>query len=182
VHGFDYLLLAQIDDLSVTKEPPPEKVSVAGVEKMLGIGGSYVAKLIVSAKVDLWLVDAKSGAVAVAGKTEFQHIGTPQSMGLQLNADQLAAQPQAQLTPVDTRRVLRLIADEALRPMLPRIDRFASTLTPNNESLANPLASPTTAPTSRPRINQTGTIICPECGARVPSDLEFCPNCGHKLK
>jgi hypothetical protein len=184
VHGFDFLLLGKITDLAVTKVPPPDTVSIAHFEQMIGVEGSYVPKLTARAKVELWLVDAKTGSVAAMQKADFDHVGTPRSMGLQLSAAQLGNAPAAQLNPADTRHILRLALDSALRPMLPRIDRFASGRDSASDSLASSVSGAMTRPTtqSSPTSSPAAFVICPECGARVSADQEFCPNCGHKLK
>jgi hypothetical protein len=184
VHGFDFLLLGKITDLAVTKVPPPGTVSIAHFEQMIGVEGSYVPKLTAVAKVELWLVDAKTGAVAAVRKADFNHVGTPQSMGLQLTSAQLGSAPAARLNPADTRHILRLLLDSALRPMLPRIDRFAAGGQWPSDSLANSMSNATTRPTkqSLPTSSLSAFVICPDCGARVLADQEFCPNCGHKLK
>lgn len=186
VRGFDHLFIGQVNDLSIKKEPPPDKMSVAGVEQMIGIGGSYVPKLIVTAKVDLSLVDPRTGAVEVASRSDVHQVATPQVLGLQLTPEQLAAAEQVRLSPADTRRVLRFVLDEPLRPMLPRLDRWAAAQTPPApDSLAQaapPATRSTTQPTSAPAPSRAALIICPECGNRVAGDQEFCPNCGHKLR
>jgi curli biogenesis system outer membrane secretion channel CsgG len=182
LQGFDYVFLGSIADLAVNKEPPPDTVSVAHFEQMIGVEAAYVPRLIISAGVELMLVDARSGAMAVMQKSEFRHVGTPASMGLQLTSNQLAQAPRAQLNPQDTRRVLRLVLDNALRPMLPRIDRFAASQQPMPNSLANSTPNPTTRPAGQPQPAPSAFVICPQCGVRVSADQEFCPNCGHKLK
>ena len=63
LQGVDELLLGQIRDLSVRKEPEPGAVSVAGVEKLLNLGPGHKPKLVVSGKVDLWLVNPANAAV-----------------------------------------------------------------------------------------------------------------------
>lgn len=185
VHGFDYVMLGQLSGLAVRREPEPSNVSVAGVEHALNIGPGWSPKLIVDAKVDLMLVDVHSGAVVVSGKGEFHHTAPPKEFGLQLTSEQLLNTPQVRLTPADTHHVLKLVLDETLRPLLPRVDRWAAALPPPHDSLAgSPVANPlATQPSSRP-VPQvlTATQICPECGARVAADQEFCPNCGHKLR
>ncbi|HSZ56939.1 MAG TPA: zinc ribbon domain-containing protein [Tepidisphaeraceae bacterium] len=183
VQGFDYLLLGKITGLAATKAPPPDSVSISHFEQMTGVE-NYVPTLTVTAKVELWLVDARTGALAAVQKADFNHLGTPQSMGLQLTAAQLGPAPAAQLNPADTRHILRLVLDSALRPMLPRIDRFAAGRQLPSDSLANSVSNVTTQPATQPAPPSAPAafVICPECGARVSADLEFCPNCGHKLK
>lgn len=184
VHGFDYVLVGRMTDLSVRREPPPDQMSVAGVENTLHIGQAWVPKLIANARVELMLIDAHNGAVAVAGKGEFHRIAAPHDLGLQLTSEQLASVSEVQLNSSDTHRILRLALDDTLRPMLPHIDRWAAALPPPN---ALPDAAVPTAGASMRLSAPTtqvirATQICPECGARVSADQEFCPVCGHKLR
>lgn len=198
VRGFDYLLLGHITEMSVAREPPPSQASVAGVERALNIGQGWSPKLIANAKVDLSIVDVRTGAVIMVAKSEFHHTAPPKQFGLQLTSDQLLNTPDVRLNPVDTHRMLRLVLDEAIRPMLPRVDRWAATLPPGRDAVAGDSAPPAdatqphaaadaspaaTRPAQRPSAGVlSATQICPECGARVSKDEEFCPNCGHKLR
>lgn len=184
VRGFDYLLLARISGLSINRESPPDQFSMAGVENTLHVGQGWTPRLIADAKVDLTLVDARSGAVAVAAKGDFHQIAAPHDLGLQLTTAQLSSTSALHLNPSDTQRILRLALDEALRPMLPRIDRWAAAQSAPQDVTS--LVAAATAPSSRPAGAAPqillSTQICPECGARVGADQEFCPNCGHKLR
>jgi curli biogenesis system outer membrane secretion channel CsgG len=180
IHGVEYLMFGQVRQLSVQKEPPPAKATLAGVEQMLHVGPGYVPKIIVSAKVDLQMVDAHTGAVAVAGHGGFQRTSTPGELGLQMTSDQLSAMSQVSLNATDTRTVMRLVLDDTLRPMIPRLDRWAAALqstAPSHEITFNTATQPAKAGT--PVF--TSATICPECGAKVGADQEFCPNCGHKV-
>lgn len=183
VHGFDYILTGQITNLSVRRELPPNDVSVAGVENMLHIGQPWMPKLIASARVNLFLVNARTGAIELAEKQEFHRAAAPQDLGLQLTSQQLANASQVQLSPSDTHQIMRLALDEAVRPMLPRMDQWAAALPPPHESpMGSTIAN---VPATQPAGNAPQVIhayqICPECGARVAADQEFCPVCGHKL-
>ena len=196
VRGFDYVVLGHLTELSLQRETEPSQMSVAGLERTLNIGQGWSPKLIANAQIDLMIVDAHTGAVAVSTKGEFHHTAPPQQFGLQLTSDQLLNSPNVRLNPVDSHHILRLVVDEAIRPMLPRVDRWAATLPPAHDSLAtevppgnpldshpyaNPLAATQPAPRPVPPV-LSATQICPECGARVTRDQEFCPNCGHKLR
>ena len=184
VRGFDYVILARIAGLSVQREAEPSQVSVAGIENALHVGAAWVPKLIADAKLDLTLVNAHTGAVELACKREFHHASAPQDFGLQLTSAQLLAMPTAQLTPSDTHRLLRLVLDDALRPLLPRVDRWAAAQPGHNttaeETAAGPLTSGSMTRPAPPVLS--ATAICPECGARVAKGEEFCPTCGHKLR
>ena len=181
VQGFDYVLLGRITDLSIRRELPPNDLSVAGVENSLHIGQAWTPKLFVSAKVNLSLVDARTGVVAAMGGGDFYKAAFPSELGLQLTPEQLAASQEVRLNASDSHRILRLALDEVLRPLLPRIDRYAAAQPPVPAGGTARLA--TTAPSSQPAPSiLLSTQICPECGARVASGQEFCPNCGHKLR
>lgn len=185
VQGFDYVLLGRITDLSIRRELPPNSLSVAGVENSLHIGQAWTPKLFASAKVSLSLVNARTGAVAVMGNAEFYRAALPHDLGLQLSSEQLAGNQEVRLNAADTHRILRLALDETLRPLLPRIDRYAAAQ-PSPKETARLAGGSATAPSSRPTSVAPhillSTQICPECGARVAADQEFCPNCGHKLR
>ena len=184
VRGFDYVILAQITSLSVQREAEPSQVSVAGIENALHVGTGWVPKLIADAKLDLTVVNAHTGAVELAGKRAFHHASAPEDFGLQLTSSQLLAMPRAQLTATDTHRLLRLVLDDALRPLLPRVDRWAAAQ-PSQDTTAEPtpVGPLSTGSATRPApAILSATAICPECGARVAKDQEFCPTCGHKLR
>jgi len=183
VKGFDYLLLTQVTQLSIVKEPPPEKASVEGVKQLLHIDDSTPQNLVVDAKVELMLVDPHTGAVDVSSPFDFHRIATPQALNLRIANAELGSDQPVKLGDADTHQLLRLVLDNAVRSMLPRIDRFAEATSSHPVQLAT--TNPTTAPaTTTPPDNATLTasVICPECGAKVSADQEFCPNCGHKLR
>jgi len=184
VPGIDYVMLGEVSGLSVRKEPPPDKLSVAGVENLFHISSADVPRLIVDGKVQLSLVNLRSGDVEVAGVTSFHRIVSPKAMGLQLTAGELAAADSPSLTTADARRVLRLMLDNAVRAALPQLDRWAASLPPPAAPVPPgeaTVASATTRPATRASTTLAATVICPQCGARVPADEEFCPNCGHQL-
>jgi hypothetical protein len=183
VTGFDYLLLTQVTQLSVIKEPPPDKASVAGVKQLLHIDDSTPQNVIVDAKVELMLVDPHTGAVDISLPADFHRTATPQALNLHVSGADLGSDQPLKLSDVDTHQILRLVLDNAVRPMLPRLDRFAAATSGHSVQLAT--TNPTTMPanTTRPdNATLTASVICPECGARVSADQEFCPNCGHKLR
>jgi hypothetical protein len=182
VKGFDYLLLAQVTPLSIVKEPPPEKASVEGVKQLLHIDETAPKNVVVDAKVELTLVDPRTGAVDISSSTDFHRVATPQALGMRVSGAELASDQPLKLGDADTQQILRLVLDNAVRNMLPRLDGFAAATSKQSQSIA---AMPTTAPGGATRPDTTiltASVICPECGAKVSADKEFCPNCGHKLR
>ena len=183
VKGFDYLLLTQVTQLSIVKEPPPEKVSVEGVKQLLRIDDAAPQNVIVDAKLELMLVDPRTGAVDVASQSDFHRVATPKSLGLRVAEPEMASEQPLKLGDADTHQILRLVLDSALRSALPRIDQYAAATTKLPKNMATALPATAPAGTSRPDSTVlTASVICPECGAKVSADQEFCPNCGHKLR
>jgi curli biogenesis system outer membrane secretion channel CsgG len=191
VQGFDYALLGHFTQFLVQREPEPGKMSMASMQKSLHMGAGWIPRLIADARVDLTMVDVHTGVVIMSGASEFHHTMTPQELGLQLTSDQLLNTPLVRLNSADTRHILRLVLDDTLRPLLPRLDRWAAALPPSHDgppavvnsvhSMAdNPLAAQSATRPAGTVLNATS--ICPECGAKVRADQEFCPVCGHKLR
>jgi curli biogenesis system outer membrane secretion channel CsgG len=191
VQGFDYALLGHFTQFSVQREPEPGTMSMASMQKSLHMGAGWIPKLIADAKVKLTMIDVHTGVVIMSGASEFHHTMTPQELGLQLTSDQLLNTPQVRLNPADTHHILRLVLDDGVRPLLPRLDRWAAALPPPHDSpsaVINPVHSMADKPlAAHSATRPAGTVlnansICPECGAKVRADQEFCPVCGHKLR
>jgi membrane protease subunit (stomatin/prohibitin family) len=47
------------------------------------------------------------------------------------------------------------------------------------QALANTLRETLAQPA---RLEQSGTVECPHCHARIPAGSQFCPNCGQSLQ
>ncbi len=186
IRGIDSLMLGQINDLSIRKQSGPDTLSVDGLMEKSRIQ-KVIPRLEIDANVNLTLVDIKTGAAQVSSSSKFHLIARPDELGLKLTADQLNELSEVRLGPEDTQTVLRYILDEPIRPMLPRIDRWALNFTPTPVS---PLAANNSGPQSPTTSTATGAVkstaprllICPECGAKLTGDEEFCPTCHHKLK
>ena len=179
--GVRYLMLGQIHDLSVRKDPEPDQISVAGVEKMLKLGPGYKPKLVADAKVDLWVVNPGNGEVEVSGHGDFHRVATPEEFGLAIGSADILGKTDVTLNAEDTRRMVRLMLDDALRQMLPRYDRWASQ--PVLQLASGPAEMPTTRATTAPAATSPAALqFCPNCGAKVSATDEFCPNCGRKLR
>jgi curli biogenesis system outer membrane secretion channel CsgG len=186
IRGIDMVLLGQINDLSIKKQEGPDTLSVTGLMQKTHIE-KVIPHLAIDANVSLALVDVKTGAADVARSDRFHLIATPQELGLKLTSDQLNEVSEVRLSPEDTHTVLRYILDQPLRPMLPRIDRFALEM-PSQKPIASKgdvvMQSPgKSQPDTRPSTDKKVLLlICPDCGFKLTGDEEFCPNCHRKLK
>jgi hypothetical protein len=185
IRGVDLLLLGQIDDLSIKKQAGPDTLSVTGVMQSTRIE-KIIPRLDIDANVTLKLVDVKSGAAEVVSTDKFHLIVRPDELGLKITADQLKEVSEVRLGPEDTQTILRFVLDEPIRPMLPRIDRWALANSKSTEPPSPPLPPQTQTSAEQqsapPRISPPKLLICPECGAKLTGDEEFCPTCHHKLK
>lgn len=180
-HALDYLLLGEVRDLSVRPEPPPEQLSVAGVEQMLNVGPDWHPQVIVNCTVALRMVRPADGAVVLASQTPYHRAAPAKDLGLSVRTE---GQTELRLSEADTTRVLRLALDAALRDMLPRLDRWTTSLpaAPGGAPAPVASASSTTLPAAVVSSTQPAVpLFCPECGVRVSKDDQFCPNCGAKL-
>jgi len=180
--GIDYLLLGEVRDLSVRREPPPEQLSVAGVEQMLNVAPQWHPRLFVDCTIALRLVRPSDGAIILTSQTPFHRAAFPKEIGLTVSAD---GEGEIKLSQSDSAKVLRLALDAALRDMLPRLDQWTVALAHQPAGTQPVVASahPTTAPAGVTSGSQKAlTLICPECGFRVSKDDQFCPNCGAKLR
>ena len=191
IRGIDTLFLATINELSIKKQRGPGTVSVTGIMQATHIE-KVIPRLVIDANVDLQMVDVKTGTVDVNQSNKVHVVATPEELGLKLTADQLKEESEVHLTPEDTRVVLRYVFDVPLRPMIPRIDRFAvvtSPGTPADNSLSQSQSqtqsqSQSVSPTTQSTTGQKrqALLICPDCGYKLTGDEEFCPNCHRKLK
>jgi curli biogenesis system outer membrane secretion channel CsgG len=186
IHGVDTLFLATINELTIKKQHGPDTVSVTGLMQATHIE-KVIPRLIIDANIDLQMVDVKTGAINVASSDKVHLVATPEELGLKLKSDQLETTAEVHLTPEDTRVILRYVFDKPLRPMLPRIDRFALVTTPPpptdtslSQSQSQSLSGAnTTQPTNK---KPKALLICPDCGYKLTGEEQFCPNCHKKLK
>lgn len=177
LHDIDYLLVPRIDSIRVTRPPAPAQLSVAGVEDMLHLA-KPAANLLVQARTELLLIDPAAGVTRLVVRRQFNHLASPRTFGLKITDQEVQAAASPVLGPDDTHRVLRLVLDDAVRDLLPKLAQLPAHAALATAVSGTPAAS-ARAPTTRPL--PVATVICPECGAKVPADAEFCPNCGHKM-
>jgi hypothetical protein len=170
LQGIDYLLLCRIAGLSVRGDEKPEKVSVQNVERLLRIT-TPKPRITTTAIVELKLVNPSTGLIAASLEDHFRRTSSPESMNLSF-ADPEAAWGSLQLTEEQSRQVLRVVLDDAVRKFLPKVDAV----------LDHPTATTRPAKLASPRNGLTAMkILCKECGFEATTDDQFCPNCGARL-
>jgi hypothetical protein len=181
LHGIDYLALCHVANLSVRGDDRSDDVSVAHVEQVLRISKPQ-PHINTNCAVDLKLVEPATGKVVARYQGLFERSCSPEAMNLKFD-DPDATWGTLHLTDDQTRQVLRIVLDDAVRRLLPQADALLTKLppaAPTHESAPTPV-SPTTRPSGVPGKSVAARIHCPECGFEVSADDEFCPNCGAKL-
>jgi DNA-directed RNA polymerase subunit RPC12/RpoP len=177
----DYLLICHISGLSIRGVDQPSAVSVANAERLMHISAPP-PRMTTTCRIDVRLIDPTTGAAAATVDDSFNRVCSPQAMGLNIPAPMPTV---LHLSDEQLDAVLRVVLDDAMRKLLPEADVVltlpGSTAPVSSEAAA---AAPTTAElihgaeTTQPAVAK---LHCPECGAEVSPDDEFCPNCGARL-
>ncbi len=130
VRGVDYLLLGRVTNLRVKSERTSSGLSlgrlpIPGTNSAAGIGDwkdeSTTVK--VECGVDLRLVDPTTGSVVAAEFGEFTRTDSIRSQGIAILGSNATGDADLRVDQDSQGKILRLALDEAIRKMLPRIDR-----------------------------------------------------------
>jgi len=181
LRGVDYLLICRISGLSISGVEQPSTVSVANAERLMHIS-TPPPRVTTTCRVEMRLIEPTTGAAAATVDDSFNRVCSPQAMGLNIPAP---VPTVLHLSDDQINAVLRVVLDDALRRLLPEADAVL-TLPASTNPAAPDLAAG--APSATELIHGAATtqpaiakIHCPECGAEVSPDDEFCPNCGARL-
>lgn len=128
VRGVDYLFLGKVTNLRIKAE---KSSSGFGLAKIAGFGGGVGAfdfrrkdsKITAECGVDLRLVDPETGSLMAAHFGEFKRTDTIGAFGIEVLGFHAGADADLQIDEDNRGKILRLALDDALRKMLPRIDR-----------------------------------------------------------
>lgn len=133
IRGVDYLLLGKVTNLRVKETRTNNKsgfgniVNIATENVSGGIGGldidSSKVEIKVECGVDLRLVDPTTGSTIEANFSEYTRTDKASSMGVQVLGVGAKGDADIQMSDDDRGLILRLALDDAVRKMLPRIDR-----------------------------------------------------------
>ena len=133
VRGVDYLLVGKITNMRV-KETRTDQTSgfaqianIATDEFRGGVGGldidSSKVEIKVECGVDLRLVDPTTGSTLEANFSEYTRTDKASAMGIQVLGIGAKGDANIEMSDDDRGLILRLALDDAIRKMLPRLDR-----------------------------------------------------------
>src|SRR5262249_58834211 len=128
------------------------------------------------------LAAASRGVVALARSSEFDRADPKTALGFEV----LGSGTSAHVNEDDKGKLLRLVLDDALRKMLPKLDELLVRRSQPLAAPADPGTAPagTVTPASAPRASGTASEtkrFCPHCGKQIAPGTRFCPYCGEKV-
>ena len=129
VQGVDYLILGRVTNFRVMPSESRGGFGL-GTIRLPGGGGTggfdfrnRSAQIDVECGVDLRLVDPESGEVIAANFSEYERTDSIRSFGISVLGVDADSEADLEISESDQGRILRLALDDALRKMLPDIDR-----------------------------------------------------------
>ncbi|MEM8710136.1 MAG: CsgG/HfaB family protein [Planctomycetota bacterium] len=133
VRGVDYLMIGKITNLRIKRTETGGRsgfgrlVNIATDRVTGGIGGLDVDNQKIEIKcecgVDLRLVDPTTGSTLAANFSEYTRTDKASSLGVQVLGVGAEADAEIEMSDDDKGLILRLALDEAVRGMLPSVDR-----------------------------------------------------------
>lgn len=210
VRGVDFLLIGKVSNLRVKAEAAKRGFGLANLH--LPGGGALGAfdfqrkdsTIKAECGVDLRLVDATSGQVAAAQHSDYTRTDSIGAFGVTILGVGAQADADLQIDEDNKGLILRLALDDAIREMLPKIDRFllargrekkasAAATSPPAETTTPAGAAPAAPPAAVP-AGASGEEIktapgaevakkfCGNCGGQLAAGAKFCPGCGNKVE
>jgi curli biogenesis system outer membrane secretion channel CsgG len=213
VRGTDYLLLGRVTNFRVKQDQTKSGLNLGGIGGQIG-GGKFGAgqsgfdkknmRITTECGIDLRLVDPTTGRIAASHFGEFKRTDSANALGVTVLGVGTTSDAEVTIEEDDAGKILRLACDEALKKMLPKIDRELQTRgkSPTRSSAAKaPAKSAAVADdagdadaTPAPKASATGdnaagaaptaagAKFCGNCGEKVASTVKFCPKCGTKIE
>ena len=216
VRGVDYMLVGRVTNFRVKQDQTKSGLNLGGIGGQIG-GGRFGAgqsgfdkknmRITTECGIDLRLVDPTTGRIAASHFGEFKRTDSANALGVTVLGVGTTSDAEVTIEEDDAGKILRLACDEALKKMLPKIDRelqnrgksasrsTAAKATPKSAAVAddaagNDAADATAAPSAPATGNNAtgaaptaaGTKFCGECGEKVASTAKFCPKCGAKAQ
>jgi curli biogenesis system outer membrane secretion channel CsgG len=130
IRGVDYLLFGQITNFRITAQK--SSGGIGGLGGLIpGLGTKIPqfdfknkkSKIIAECAVDLRLVDPQTGRAIVADYSEFKKIDSIGGMGISVEGFKAESDGELTTTQDDNGKILRLALDDALRKMIPDLDK-----------------------------------------------------------
>ena len=132
VSAVEYLVVGSVTNLRIKKQKAKRGLSlgnipIPGVSRTDSGFSKEDVEIISECGVDLRVLDAGDGTVVAAHFGEFKRVDSASALGIRVMGASTNAQADIQINDDTRGKVLRLALDEALRKMLPDIDRALST-------------------------------------------------------
>jgi len=189
VQGVDYLLMGKITNL---RTKATKTGGNSGFGKILNFTGEHVSggiggldidsekvEMKVECGVDLRLVDPSTGSVLDASFSEYTRTDKASSFGIQVLGVGANADAEIEMSEDDRGLILRLACDDALRKMLPSLDRKLRDRTREAEASAAATAPAAESTNAAPESPQAA--FCAQCGTKAADGAGFCGSCGAKI-
>jgi curli biogenesis system outer membrane secretion channel CsgG len=203
VRGVDFLLLGKVSNLRVKAEQARRDFGLGKIPIPGAAGGAaglfdftrQDSTITAECGVDIRLVDATSGSVAAAQHSDYTRTDTIGAFGVEIIGAGAGADADLQLDEDNKGLILRLALDDALREMLPKVDRALiarSREIKKAEAAAAAAAAPAPAVTPAPAAAESGAPapaepaaakkFCSGCGTALAAGVKFCAGCGTKVE
>jgi curli biogenesis system outer membrane secretion channel CsgG/predicted amidophosphoribosyltransferase len=203
VRGIDYLLIGKVTNFRVEAEGSRKGFNAGALTGLVdGLGGdtplglastfdfhSNKRRYTVECGVDLRLADAETGEVVVAHFGEFSRTDTVGAMGIGFAGWSDESDVTLSLDSDNQGKILRLVLDDTIRKMLPRVDAFLMSRRSALKARASSVPAPaygsegTAIASEMPRSIESKRVegaprFCPSCGGKLEPGARFCGNCG----
>jgi curli biogenesis system outer membrane secretion channel CsgG len=202
VRGVDYLLVGKVSNLRVKGEHANRGFGLGTSRSpargaAAGLFGLHPEGLTITAEcgVDIRLVDATSGKVPAAQHSDYTRTDTIGAFGVEILGTSGTADADLKLDDDNKGLILRLALDDALRQMLPKVDKAliarnkeikakaAAASTAAAGAVSAPVAAPVeSAPAAADPKAEGAKKFCSGCGSALAAGAKFCPGCGTKVE
>ena len=159
VGGVQYLLVGRVTNFRVKQDQTKSGLNLGGIGGQIG-GGRFGAgqsgfdkkeqRITTDCGVDLRLVDSTSGRIVASEFGEYKRTDSAGAMGITVLGVGTTADAEVTIEEDDAGKILRLACDNALKKMLPKIDRALQNRSRSAPSAAAPAPAPARAPAPRP--------------------------------
>ena len=182
VGGVQYLLIGRVTNFRVKQDQTKSGLNLGGIGGQIG-GGRFGAgqsgfdrkeqRITTDCGVDLRLVDSTSGRIVASEFGEYKRTDSAGAMGITVLGVGTTADAEVTIEEDDAGKILRLACDNALRKMLPKIDRALQNRSRSTPSAATPAPAPR-ASTPAPRAPSRDAVAPPppaeEADAEMPDE------------
>jgi len=202
VRGVDYLLIGKVSNLRVKAEQAKRGFGIGDIRLPGGgsVGGFDFKRkdstITAECGVDIRLVEATSGKVAAAQHSDYTRTDTIGAFGVEILGANAGADADLKVDEDNKGLILRLALDDAVREMLPKVDKVllargkemkakaaaAAPADPAPAATAAPAAGSTAQPPAEQPKTETAKKFCAGCGAQLAAGTKFCAGCGAKVE